>query len=141
MNANQIASATAAQLVSFYNAHAAAPVKRFADRKTAERRVAALVAEIAPTVKAVKPATKVHHADRSAAMALSWTDPDVAAKRSERTSVTVTVKGSSAQEFKSTAAAFRALGLSLAGVIKFRMALKEKGALAYDETYKFKVAK
>lgn len=38
-----ITTATTAELVAFYNAHSAKPVKKFADRKTAERRVAALL--------------------------------------------------------------------------------------------------
>ena len=40
-----ISTATTAELVSFYNERADKPVKKFADRKTAERRVAALIAE------------------------------------------------------------------------------------------------
>ena len=39
-----ITTATTAELVAFYNAHSTTPVKRFSDRKTAERRVAALLA-------------------------------------------------------------------------------------------------
>lgn len=39
-----VTTATTAELVAFYNAKSATPVKRFSDRKTAERRVAALLA-------------------------------------------------------------------------------------------------
>lgn len=39
-----VTTATTAELVAFYNAKSAKPVKKFADRKTAERRVAALLA-------------------------------------------------------------------------------------------------
>lgn len=38
-----ISTATTAELVAFYNKHADKPVTKFADRKTAERRVAALM--------------------------------------------------------------------------------------------------
>ena len=42
-----ITTATTAELVAFYNAHNAKPVKKFADRKTAERRCAALLPKVA----------------------------------------------------------------------------------------------
>lgn len=49
MNANQIPSASAVELVAAYNAAAAKlgekPVTRFADRKAAERRTAAMLAK------------------------------------------------------------------------------------------------
>ena len=38
MNTVKFCSMTTPQLVSFYNRHSTAPVKRFSDRKTAERR-------------------------------------------------------------------------------------------------------
>lgn len=38
MNTVKFSSMTTPQLVSFYNRHSSAPVKRFSDRKTAERR-------------------------------------------------------------------------------------------------------
>lgn len=38
-----LTTATTAELIAFYNAHAAKPVKRFSDRKTAERRCAEFV--------------------------------------------------------------------------------------------------
>lgn len=43
MKTIDITTATTAELVAFYNEHADTPVKRFSDRKTAERRVAALL--------------------------------------------------------------------------------------------------
>jgi hypothetical protein len=61
MNSAQIAAATTAELVAFYNAHAATPVKKFADRKTAERRVAALMADMIATSKAAIPAPEKAH--------------------------------------------------------------------------------
>jgi transcription elongation factor Elf1 len=41
-----VQTATTAELVQFYNTHAAKPVKKFADRKTAERRVADLMKSV-----------------------------------------------------------------------------------------------
>lgn len=50
MNAKQISAAKTAELVAFYNANCAVvgkkPVSKFADRKTAEKRVAELVASL-----------------------------------------------------------------------------------------------
>lgn len=56
MNAAQISSATTAELVAFFNANAAKPVARFSDRKTAERRVSALIAEIEAKMALVRAA-------------------------------------------------------------------------------------
>lgn len=48
-----VSTATTAELVAFYNEHNAdKPVKKFADRKTAERRVSALLATVKPAKKA-----------------------------------------------------------------------------------------
>lgn len=44
----EISTAKTAELLAFYNEHAAKPVAKFADRKTAEKRVAALLATIEP---------------------------------------------------------------------------------------------
>lgn len=43
-----VTTATTAELVAFYNKHAAKPVNKFADRKTAERRVSALLETMQP---------------------------------------------------------------------------------------------
>lgn len=57
LNVKTAKTAKTAELVAFYNAHAAKPVKKFADRKTAEQRVAALIATLSPK-KAEKKAKK-----------------------------------------------------------------------------------
>lgn len=49
-----IKTAKTAELVAFYNEHADKPVKKFVDRATAEKRVAALIATLAPAKKATK---------------------------------------------------------------------------------------
>lgn len=50
MNANQISAAKTSELLAFFNANTTGKqVAKFADRKTAERRVTELVATLAPT--------------------------------------------------------------------------------------------
>lgn len=44
-------TAKTAELVAFYNAYADKPVKKFADRATAEKRVAGLLATMKPTAE------------------------------------------------------------------------------------------
>jgi hypothetical protein len=46
MKTIDITTAKTAELVAFFNAHAEKPVKKFADRATAEKRVAALIDEL-----------------------------------------------------------------------------------------------
>lgn len=125
MNANQIPSASAVELVAAYNAAAAKlgekPVTRFADRKAAERRTAAMLARLPVAITRAAPS-----AQRAASIAASWADPAVAAKRAERTCVCAGGK-----EFGSVRKAFVALGLPLGNHIKFRMALKAAGKAVF----------
>lgn len=56
MNASQVAAAKTAELLAFYNANSGkAPVARFSDRASAERRVNALIAELAAKAPAPAP--------------------------------------------------------------------------------------
>ena len=64
--------------------------------------------------------------DRAAAIAASWKDPEVAAKRSERTHVKAGNK-----VFRSVREAFTELRLPLSKHIKFRMQLKEVQELTF----------
>lgn len=106
-----INTATTAELVAFYNKHAAHPVKKFADRKTAERRVAALMVTLPKTTT-----------DRGAAIAQSWKDKKVAAARATRHHVQA-----AGTTYKSVREAFMVLALPLGQHIKFRGALKASG--------------
>ena len=118
-----VSTATTAELVAFYNKHSDKPVKKFADRKTAERRVSALVAEIEQKMAAVRPKkAAAKSTDRSAAIAASWTNKQVAAARATRHAVRVGDK-----TFKSVREAFMVLALPLGQHIKFRGALKAAG--------------
>lgn len=133
-----ITTATTAELVAFFNANCevinANPVKRFADRKTAEKRVAALMASI--------PAEPVACEKRTAAegIAASWKNPEVATKRMTRHQVEV-----NGEEFRSVGQAFAQLGLGNSNAaIKFRMQLKSAGAATFTaangEKYNFSLA-
>lgn len=166
-----ITLAKTSELVAFYNDNAVKVVSKFADRATAEKRVAQMIVDMVASAKfcpmcdtldnygrdityAGAEGTKAgenyfhHHcgktfrpdgsvpkaaapanADRSAAIAASWADPEVAAARAQRSKVFVEGRG----EFRSTKAAFVALGLPVSKVIPFRMKLKASGAAHYEQ--------
>lgn len=133
-----ISTATTAELVAFYNQRADKPVKKFADRKTAERRVAALMATLPKQELRVKPAAPkkatAPNKDRGAAIAQSWQDKKVAAARATRHAVRVEDK-----TYKSVREAFMVLALPLGQHIKFRGALKAAGKADFGG-FKFKLA-
>lgn len=83
--------------------------------------------EFGPLIDAKK--TPKQSATRSEGIARSWTDPKVAAKRSERHGVEVKPKGEPWMYFGSVRKAYLELGLPLSGHIKFRIHLKEKKTL------------
>jgi len=116
-----VENATTKELVAYYNEHAEKPVKKFADRKTAERRVNELIASMD------KPIAQV----RSEAIAKSWEKPEVKAKRRQRSAVKV-----DGVEYRSVRAAFGALKLPLNEHIAFRMQLKSDGKTkCYDRQW------
>ena len=149
MTTKEIKEAKTAELVAFYNENidelptnirgSRKPVAKFADRKTAERRVTNLVADLkeldaesaAPVKPDDKPATP--STTRSAAIMKSWTNKKTAAKRSQRSHVEV-----DGVEYRSVRAAFIALGLDLSIHIQFRMLLKEQGKMK-DEGRTWKI--
>jgi len=139
-----ITTATTAELVAFYNANAATAVKKFADRKTAERRVSTLIESLQVAAKKVsKPkAPKVYktHEERSEAIAKSWLVPATKAKRVTRHSVDVVTPEGLRMGFRSTKEAFEVLELPLGQHIRFRGQLKQAGTkefAANDGAYKF----
>lgn len=135
-----ITTATTAELVAFYNANASTPVKKFADRKTAERRVAALIETLPTEAKAKrqpKPkAPKVYktHEERSAAISASWRVPPVAAARCTRHAVKVITPEGLEMGFRSTKQAFECLELPLGQHIRFRGQLKSTGHKHFAST-------
>lgn len=68
---------------------------------------------------------------RSLGVATSWSNPEVKAARMTKHGVTVKAGGKTA-EFKSAAAAFRALGLPMSKCIKFRGKLKASGKEVFE---------
>lgn len=131
-----IASLTTAEIVVAYNERAIAlsetEVKRFSDRKAAERRLAAILARFEEAFPADKEEKK---AKRSAAegIAASWKNPEIAEKRMTRN--TVLVNG---EEFESFRKAWAACGFDDKKHIKNRMALKQNGTLTVGE-FKFEL--
>jgi len=134
--ASDVINAKTAELVAFYNEHAEKPVTKFADRKTAEKRVIdllrTLTATKAPEPKAPKepkepkaPADPEQtRAKMSEAQRALWQVEDVRAARCERSAVMV-----DGEEYRSVRAAFAELGLPMSKHIKFRGELKEAGKL------------
>ena len=145
----EVAAAATAELVATFNAFSTKPVKKFADRKTAERRVIALYREqmgedmpatytapVAPvattsvvrvnTTEVAEVAEVAEKAARRAAgneaISASWDNPEVRAARTSR--IAIAVNG---EEYTSVRAAFVALGLPLGRHIRFRGALRASG--------------
>ena len=135
-----VTAATTNELVAFWNEHApqfgAKPVNRFATRGDAERRVRELIDNIEahdePVDDEAPEVTDVAHTDaRSAGVARSWQDPEVRAKRSQRTNIRV-----DGVDYRSVKQAFDALGLPLKEHIPFRQLLKRELRLeAYDRVW------
>ena len=137
-----LTKATMKELVEMYNELADAPVKRFADRKTAERRVAALMTELdEPELEVCfedeEPALR--KPKNAAGVAASWQDESVKAARAKRSGVFVTDESGKEMYFRSVKQAFEELGLPLKTHIKFRMELKRLGQIVdfgYGYTWK-----
>lgn len=110
---------TAKEILEVYNRFASAPVKRFADRKTAVRRTLALLETLLVDYPEETEAPK----SLSASIAKSWADPVIAEKRLTRNGVIAYV-GDEAIEFKSLRVAFAALRLPDSKHIAFRQILK-----------------
>ena len=148
-----VATATTAELLAFFNSNSGKPpVKKFADRKTAERRVAALLASGKPVETNPEPAreessneedmaaktkkvakAKVKKAgppaDRSKAVQATWSNKATAAARAVHNKVKV-----GGEVYRSVRAAFAALSLPDSRHIPFRMALKasETGRATFE---------
>jgi hypothetical protein len=140
-----ITTATTAELVAFYNANAATAVKKFADRKTAERRVAALIESLPKQVASKPKAPKVYktHEERSEAIAKSWLVPATADARTTRHAVEVVTPEGLKMGFRSTKEAFEILELPLGQHIRFRGQLKASKAKQFTSTdgvYQFAIA-
>lgn len=147
-----------AMLVEYYNGQLKdlpadskkSPVKRFADRKSAERRTLEVVELIvieygsAPVIgegaepaaapknpKTEKPAVK---GSNSAGITKSWEDPAIAAKRAQRSAVEA-----DGVQYGSVNKAYKALELDTKDLIQFRMLLKETGSQKDADGRKWKI--
>lgn len=132
-NANDVLNAKTSELVAFYNERAERPVTKFADRKTAERRVIELLraAPTAPTAPVAHAFSVNTRGKMSAAQQRTWADITIRSKRCERSGVLV-----DGQEFRSVRAAFVEFGLPINEHIKFRMQLKEQiKMVAYEHSW------
>lgn len=139
--ANQDASivnTSTADLLAFYNSHVerfggegAAQVTKFKDRQTTMLRAVTLAEKIvaapdaAPAGKAAKPPVTAD--ERSAAIASTWSDPEVRARRAARHPVSV-----GGVVHKSVMKAFTALGLDPKGHLKVRADIVSKGQAEFE---------
>ncbi|QEG13882.1 hypothetical protein TROPICALSUN_93 [Erwinia phage vB_EamM_TropicalSun] len=131
-----IATAKTSELVATYNIYAEKAVKKFSDRKTAERRTREVLESALADLRAleaVAPEVEAEPVKRSLSesIAASWTNPEVAAKRLTRHAVVARV-GGKALEFASLRKAFAALKLPDSKHIAFRQVLKAKGKATFN---------
>jgi hypothetical protein len=129
-----IKTAKTSALVDFYNAHSGRPaIKKFVDRATAEKRVAALALQLqlAPIVAEVREESEANAATLKVAKAKfkQLLIEGVALSSARTTRHSVFADGI---EYDSVKAAFIALGLSLGKHIRFRAALKAEGAKEFE---------
>lgn len=138
MNTIDIKTATTNELVAFYNAATGKNIKKFSSRAAGEKQVAAIIEKMPkPAAKAKVVAEKKEAGDRSKAIAKSWEDPSVRAKRSERTSVKL-----GGHFYRSVKEAFESNNLPLSKHIRFRMELKQHTQLTFKhegKSYTFMV--
>lgn len=132
-----IKTATTQALVEFYNKHSDKPIKKFADRATAEKRVQAIVDALAAKAPAAAPkgegekkeGTKKPRAERKTK---EPKDPTV---RKSTVLVTPVAKGGKKGEqssYRSVYDAFEKLGLPINQHKKFRKELKANGNGVYE---------
>jgi len=127
---------TIKEMVAEYNALTGKSIKKFASREAGIRQLRKARETFEPPKK-TKKTPKSPDQKRSIAegVADTWTDPHVAAKRSERHGVIV----NGTAQYRSVRAAFLDLGLPMKDHIKFRIKLKACGKLSYDK-YDFALA-
>jgi hypothetical protein len=131
------------ELIQEYNALTGKSVEKFSSRVAGEQQVtrartaAGLDTNVVPEIRLEthKPAEDVNLV-RAAGARRSWDNIDTFNKRRQRTNVSVEGKG----EFRSVAAAFKALELPMARHIPFRADLKKAGTLEI-EGMKFSVVR
>ncbi|EBI1908741.1 hypothetical protein FK091_23815 [Salmonella enterica] len=143
---NTIQTVSTKELVAFYNEHchliSANQIIKFSDRKSAEKRVAALLAVVLEkkTQEAKEEPKEIVSAaeSRRASIAKSWSDPVIRVKRSTRNAVIV-----NGTHYRSCWEAWQALQLGTVNeCIRFRGKLKnelKKSLTLNAETYTFEI--
>ena len=132
-----VKNATTAALIEFYNKHSEKPIKKFADRATAEKRVQAIVDALAAKAPAAAPkgegekkeGTKKPRAERKEK------EPKETGPRKSTVLVTPLAKGNKKGEqssYRSVYDAFEKLGLPINQHKKFRKELKANGKGVYE---------
>ena len=155
-----LAAFSTAELVAMYNELTSKAIKKFSSRLAGERQILAAQERVlaeraaiqASTAQAVAQAHADHAAEvaaaapakkaspgRAANIAKSWANPEVAAARAARATVTVTGPltcfwlKDGGDTYTSVAAAFKALHLPMGQHIKFRGELKAAGVRMFGE--------
>ena len=128
---------TTNELIAEYNTRTRKTIKKFSSRESGEKRVMELrnIIEDDRVLRALV----MNLQTKGAAIAATWKNPEIAAKRAERTAVAVDGHGT----FKSTSAAFLALKLPMSGHGRFRTALKAAGKMGFEHdgaVFNFSVA-
>lgn len=121
---------SSAEMVAEYNKLTGKNIKKFSSRAAGERQLRNARAEHATEIEQ----EAAVRAKLSSAVKESWKNPETAAKRAQRNSVTVVGPDGKAQHHRSVLAAFNAHGLPYKDHIRFRMALKasEGGKRIYE---------
>ena len=147
LSAETLSTTPTKDLLAWYNANSGAePVKRFADRAAAEKRVAALLATLAkapesppaaPKEKAPRrrnAAPQLPRVSRAEAVKASWSDRRIHAARAARHAARV-----DGTLYESVRKAFIELGLDLKKHQRVRADLVKSGSLTF-EGHKFLLA-
>lgn len=130
-----VTNATTAELIEFYNKHSEKPIKKFADRATAEKRCQAIIDALAAKAPAAAPK---NDSDKEAApkkpraegKEKKAKEPKEPAARKSTVLVTPLAKGNKKGEqssYRSVYDAFEKLGLPINQHKKFRKELKANG--------------
>lgn len=117
-----------AEMLAEHNALTGKNTKRFASRAAGEKQLAKAREQNKMVEQQTLPAIEETKDQRAEAIAKSWGDAEVAAKRTRRNGVLVDGK----TEYRSVKAAFIDLGLPLGSHIKFRMDLKKDKNLEFQ---------
>lgn len=137
-----VTNATTAALIEFYNKHSEKPIKKFADRATAEKRCQAIVDALAAKAPAAAPKNdsekeepKKPRASTKDKAPKKTKEPKEKTERKSTVLVTPLAKGNKKGEqssYRSVYDAFEKLGLPINQHKKFRKELKANGKGVFE---------